>query len=192
MKNFRKQLGRQVNYLAEEKLSMNNYWKERKNCKYYQKVISIINKIAKTSIIDVGSSNTELHSFVGSSYEDRACLDIHKLPAIKGVRTIRANFYKWSPDKRYDVVSCLQVLEHLDDPKAFAQKLFDLGETVIISVPYKWKKGFCIHHVQDPVDEAKLFLWTQTVPDEKHIIEDFGVERLICVYKKKALKTKAV
>lgn len=161
---------------------MNNYWKYRKNCKYYTKVIELVNNLNKTSIIDIGSANTELHTFLNENYKDKVCLDINKLPEIKNVRTIKSDFYKWIPDKKYDVVTCLQVLEHLDDPKKFCKKIFETGNNVIISVPYKWKKGFCIYHVQDPVDEEKIFSWTEKKPKETFIIEDDGVKRIICVY----------
>lgn len=169
---------------------MNNYWETRKECNYYKKVIEIINEetilrsnigSSVASIIDIGCANTEI--LKNFNIKDKACLDFNKLPETVGVRTIKCDFYKWVPDKKYDIVMCLQVLEHLDRPKEFANKLFELSNgKVIISVPYKWKKGFCIHHVQDPVDETKLFEWTQRVPSESYIIEDNSVKRIICVY----------
>ncbi len=66
----------------------------------------------------------------------------------------------------------------------FAKKLLDTGRTVIITVPYKWPKGMCNAHVQDPVDEAKLELWTQRKPVETSIVADWGQERLIAVYQR--------
>ena len=87
--------------------------------------------------------------------------------------------------KKYDVVVCLQVLEHIDHDivKKFTQKLFQVGKTVIISVPYKWELGKCKYHVHDPVDESKLYSWTKRYPKKTWIItEKNGVKRLIALY----------
>jgi len=37
---------------------MSNYWNNRKELNYYKKVIEIINKFNKESIIDIGSRDT--------------------------------------------------------------------------------------------------------------------------------------
>lgn len=162
---------------------MDSYWKSRKECNYYKKVLEIIRKYDNCeSIIDIGSANTEVLKDI--PIKEKVCLDINKLPANEGIRTIKHDFYKWTPDKKYDIVTCLQVLEHLNDPKTFTKKLLDLGnKVVIISVPYKWPKGFCKYHVQDPVDENKILSWTEKSCDESYIIEDASVKRIICVYK---------
>lgn len=68
----------------------------------------------------------------------------------------------------------------------FAQKLFTLGKTVIISVPYKWPKGRCKEHVHDPVDENKLYNWVKKKPDQYWVIKEDKYapsdKRLICLY----------
>jgi hypothetical protein len=161
---------------------MDSYWKSRKECNYYKKVLEIIQRYNNyESIIDIGSANTEILKDL--SFKDKVCLDCNKLPENEGVRTIKCDFYNWIPDKKYDIVTCLQVLEHLDNPEAFAKKLFDLSDkVVIISVPYKWPKGFCKYHVQDPVSEEKLLSWTGRSCNESYIIEDASVKRIVCVY----------
>jgi hypothetical protein len=162
---------------------MDSYWKSRKECNYYKKVLEIIQRHTNyESIIDIGSANTEILRDL--PFKDKVCLDINKLPESEGVRTIKSDFYKWTPDKKYDIVTCLQVLEHLDDPTAFAKKLFELSkEIVIISVPYLWPKGFCKYHVQDPVSEEKLMSWTGRPYNEAYIIEDASVKRIVCLYR---------
>ena len=165
---------------------MQSYWKSRKDYNYYKKVLEIIQsrKVEHDhfdSIIDVGGRDTEILKDL--SFGDKVCLDISKLPENTSVRTIMCDFYRWVPDKNYHVVTCLQVLEHLDDPTTFAKKLFDLSNgIVIISVPYKWPKGFCKYHVQDPVTEDKILGWTGRKCLESYVIEDSGVQRIICVY----------
>lgn len=162
-----------------------SYWQDRKTFKYYKKVIEIINRYNDCiSIIDIGGRDTEILRDL--SMKEKVCLDINKLPENEGIRTIKCDFYTWTPDKKYDIVTCLQVLEHLEDPKPFAKKLLELGnKVVIISVPYKWPKGFCKYHVQDPVDENKILTWTEKTYDEAYVIEDASVKRIICVYIKK-------
>jgi hypothetical protein len=161
---------------------MDSYWKSRKEYNYYKKVLEIINIYSNyESIIDVGGRDTEILKDL--SFRDIACLDLNKLPENDRIRTIKCDFYKWIPDKKYDIVTCLQVLEHLDDPGTFAKKLFELSnKLVIISVPYKWPKGFCKYHLQDPVSEDDIFKWTGKSYNESYIIEDASVKRIVCVY----------
>jgi hypothetical protein len=158
------------------------YWEQRKNYKYYKKALELIKSYDNcNSIIDIGGRDTEI--LKNLSFRDKVCLDLNKLPESEGIRTIKCDFYKWVPDNKYDIVTCLQVLEHLDDPKLFVKKIFELSNRiVIISVPYMWPKGFCKYHVQDPVDENVIFNWVQKIPDESYIVEDASVKRIICVY----------
>ena len=161
---------------------INSYYEKRKAFKYYQKVQSMLFKLPFTSILDVGSRKSPVMEHMDSSIY-KAMLDIKPMPAQPGIHMITADFYKWKPDREYDIALCLQVLEHLDRPKEFVQKLFQVAPTVIISVPYKWAKGDCKYHVQDPINEHKIFSWTGREPDEKHIITDGGKRRIICLYK---------
>lgn len=78
---------------------------------------------------------------------------------------------------------CLQVLEHVPDPAAFAQKLFALADVVVISVPYKWPKGMTKGHTHDPVDELKLRKWTGREPVESRIVD--RPERMVVAYPSK-------
>jgi len=160
-----------------------SYWQERKTFSYYKKVLEILSaQIDCESIIDIGGRDSELLKDL--PFKDKTILDIDKLPLLDGVKTIKCDFYKWVPLGKYDIVINLQVLEHLEEPSKFAKKLFDISKKlVIISVPYKWPKGFCKYHLQDPVDEQKILEWTQRIPNESYIIEDNGVKRIICIYK---------
>lgn len=54
------------------------------------------------------------------------------------VSLIETDFYKFNPSEKYDLVICNQVMEHVDDPAAFAQKLLSIGKVVIASVPYRY------------------------------------------------------
>jgi len=157
------------------------YYNTRKAYHYYKKVKEILNGIHFTSIIDIGSRKSPVMEHLGSSIH-KTMLDIKPMPPMPGVELITADFYKWTPSKTYDVILCLQVLEHLSRPATFAKKLFQTGKHVIISVPYKWPKGSCKYHVQDPINEAKIHGWTGRDPDYEYIIRDDARERIVCVY----------
>ena len=90
----------------------------------------------------------------------------------------------WTPSESFDLVVCLQTLEHLEDDivDSFAQKLFDVGRNVIISVPHMWPEGACKSHLQDPVDLKKLDLWTQRSASEITLCDQSSWARLVAFY----------
>ena len=158
------------------------YEKSRRNFNYYSEVIRLAKKYAPAgeSVIDIGSSETDVLERI-SWFSRRTALDIRYVPPRKGIDIITADFLAYDGVLDFDMVLCLQVLEHLDDPAAFARKLFNTGRHVIITVPYKWPAGMCPGHVQDPVDEARLRQWTGKDPIESIIVSD-KKDRLIAVY----------
>ena len=101
---------------------------------------------------------------------------------LPGVRWFSGQFENWAVDGRYDVVLCLQVLEHVPDPAAFTSKLFSCAPVVVLSVPYLWPAGKCRDHVHDPIDEEKLAAWVGRVPDHSSIVRDRNCRRLVVAY----------
>jgi len=163
--------------------SIDKYYNERKDSNYYKKVIEIINSFSEiSSVIDIGARRSPVLEDIDKSIY-KCSLDIQPIKEYsKEINMITVDFLKWDPDRKYDIALCLQVLEHLDNPKKFAQKLFSVGKIVIISVPYKWPKNFCKYHVQDPVDETLIKEWVERDPNMSYIITDKSVKRIICVY----------
>ena len=45
-----------------------------------------------------------------------------------------------------------------------------------------WKKGKCPNHLQDPVDENKIYGWMKRNPTKTHISTDKNMQRIICYY----------
>ena len=162
--------------------NIQTYYNQRKHFHYYKKVKAMLNKIKYSSIIDIGSRKSPMFEGLDDTIY-KAMLDIKPIPPHGNVHMITADFYTWVPDREYDVALCLQVLEHLDRPKEFVDKLFQTAKTVVISVPYMWPKGSCKYHVQDPINEEKIFSWTGKEPDEKHIITDGKRKRIVCLYR---------
>jgi hypothetical protein len=159
------------------------YWDTRRHFRYYQEVVRLAREHVPEGgkVVDVGAHEAELLRRL-EWFERRVALDIRYILPRPGVETVVADFNDFEPNSRFDLVLCLQVLEHLAQPAPFARKLLETGRTVIITVPYKWPAGACETHVQDPVDEEKLRLWTGRKPIEASIVDD-GNERLIAVYR---------
>jgi hypothetical protein len=160
-----------------------SYWEARRNHRYYQEVVRLarIYVPAGGQVIDVGANETQVLQQL-DWFGRRVALDLDDVPSQPGIETVVMDFMAYQPPSEFDLVICLQVLEHLQEPAMFARKLLETGRTVIISVPYKWPVGKSIWHPQDPVDEAKLEMWTRRKPDEISVISDEN-ERLIVVYK---------
>jgi len=160
-----------------------NYWERRKSMLYYQETLKLAKKYAPDAetVIDVGSHNTQFLTLV-DWIPSKTAIDLRRRPSIPGVMGIQGDFMQFGPENRFDLVLCLQVLEHLDSPALFTQKLLEIGKTVVITVPYKWPKGLCPSHCQDPVDEDKLLSWTEKSWLEKEIVTDDKDARLIAVF----------
>ncbi|MGH7578098.1 MAG: class I SAM-dependent methyltransferase [Longimicrobiales bacterium] len=164
---------------------MAGYWKEREGLDYYRIATDYVRKHAppQCRLLDVGGGVGG-----GCRYLDafpdyqRTVVELPCGPGtLEGVRVIHADFLEWEPDGTYDVVMCLQVLEHIPDAAAFARKLFACAPVAVISVPYRWRAGHCKHHVHDPVDEIKLYEWTQRQPSDCIVVGQTE-ERLVAVY----------
>lgn len=157
------------------------------NLKYHKESLKLVESIKEehncASILDVGGWDGTF--LTKTSLKDRTIVEIkNRGAAKKGIKLVNEDFLKWETDSTYDIVICMQVLEHLENHivAAFAKKLFDMSEHIVISVPYKWKKGFCKYHKQDPVDYKKLFKWTGRMPDKVVLVQDDS-DRIICYYK---------
>jgi hypothetical protein len=158
------------------------YWDSRKDFNYYRAVIELSRKHvpAGTQVIDVGALDTGVLTQL-DWFQHRVALDVAYMPPRRRIRRVRMDFMEYRPPVTFDLVLCLQTLEHLNDPRPFARKLLETGKTVIISVPYKWPAGTYAGHKQDPVDEAKLKSWTGQDPIETVIARN-GRKRLIAVF----------
>lgn len=162
-----------------------SYWNTRKNSLYYHavyQVVSVVGDEAKT-ILDVGSADTDYINWFGW-IPSRTQLNLgFKRTAPEGVDRIKADFLKWTPPQEYDVVLCLQVLEHVPDAETFCERLKSAARHLVVSVPYKWRAGGHKEHVHDPVDEAKMFGWMKRKPNHSLVVpEPFGPRRYIAYY----------
>ncbi len=155
---------------------------------YYRYVDFLVRALAvdARSLIDVGSANAQyIENF--DWIQKRHTLDIRKPYSSENVAGIETDFFDFEPEEKYDFATCLQALEHIPDAKAFARKLFEVAERVLISVPYNWRRGSNSRHVHDPVDAGKLLDWTGREPSYSVVVEEplsksSKRNRLICYY----------
>jgi hypothetical protein len=193
-----------------------SYWRRRAGFAYYRAVVDLarayVPPVLTTwdwetprvgrSVLDVGARDTEVLRAL-DWFPRRVAIDLVRGPAIPGIAQIRADFLTWTPPYRgwdrdaqrwapfrFDLVLCLQVLEHLENPAGFCRKLFETGRVVIISVPYRWPAGTHPDHVQDPVDETTLIRWAGQSPRETRIVRDER-DRLIAVFEPEVMSAPA-
>lgn len=140
--------------------SWNTYWEERKELPYYQAVKtcmeSLTKKITLESVLDIGCGGCPTATW--GSFHVREAINLEPCPPIPGVELYIYDWMQFRAKPKYSLITCMQVLEHLSDEElpAFVEKIWTHARNVIISVPYKWEKGACSDHKQDPIDEAKL------------------------------------
>lgn len=160
------------------------YWDRRTHFIYYRYVDLMVRGLAAdaNSLVDVGSADARyVEGFDWIPH--RHALDITAPYSSENVRGIEADFFDFEPEEKYDFATCLQVLEHIPDAEAFAQKLFQTAHRVLISVPYLWEEGSTDGHLHDPVDQDKLASWTGREPDYHIVVrEPFRKKRRLISY----------
>ena len=160
------------------------YWESRREFAYYDEVVRLAHRHASAggAALDVGAHETKLLRRL-DWFARRVVLDVARVEPGDGVEGVVVDFLEFDPHASFDLVLCLQVLEHLEHPEPFARKLLATAPTAIVSVPHRWPTWTTDQHVHDPVDAAKLRRWTGRDPIETSIVADLGMERLIAVYR---------
>jgi len=160
-----------------------SYYQNRKNLIYYKIIKEILYDKMGDLIIDIGAMDTD--TVLQGNFNKRIVINLEPvLNQIENVKYVIGDYLNILPLPYADYVLCLQVLEHVKDPKEFAQKLLKQGGTIIVSVPYKWAIGACPWHVQDPVDDEKMYKWFSREPLwSKLVTEGDGIQRKIYFYK---------
>ncbi len=161
------------------------YWEDRSSSLYLQAVKDIVSYVGRDadSIIDVGSNACPYLDWF-DWIPNRTSLDLHRPYAAEGVMSVKANFLDWTPDKQYDVLTCLQVMEHVPPVEAFAKKVLEVAKIAVVSLPYKWDPKYNKTHIHDPVDEDKILSWFGRKPNAEFKIREVvsGAERIIHIY----------
>ncbi len=162
------------------------YWQKRKDSVYICAARLICRKYCPKprAVIDVGSNACPTLEWHRGAGVHLVSLDLRNPYVSPGVESITSDFLRYEASGKFDLATCFQVLEHVRDPAAFATKLMRIADVVVVSVPYKWKKGKCRFHVHDPVDEKKMLAWFGRKPDYSYIAREISKDaRLVNVYK---------
>ena len=170
---------------TKEAAEFNKELNSLKDDNYDKRIIKLLTKAAVTgceSILNVGYNSGDVISNL--PLKVKVNFDLEKPLVAAGVENITGDFLTYAPEELFDIVCCLQTLEHVPNVTEFADRLFAMTKKyVFISVPYKWPAGLCAEHVHDPVDEVKLAKWTKRQPIFREIIEDQMLSRMICIYR---------
>lgn len=161
-------------------------WNFRARQRYYRRVLRWARRFASGagSVLDVGSNNSryiEQLDWIG--YRER--LDLLELDPVPGVVDTQLDFMTFNSERVYDLVLCLQVIEHVEDPSAFCRKLLEISRVAMISVPYQWPAEAKADHLHDPVDDRKLRNWTGRNPIRREVVKEFDgpcSSRLLTMY----------
>lgn len=160
-----------------------SYWKRRQNKRYLREMFRLAQEVAPDakSVVDVGSNACAYLEWF-EWIPERVSVDLMEPYKSKKVRGIQADFFDWQPERNFDLCLCLQVLEHIPDAEAFAQKLLRTSPRVIVSVPYKWPEDKIASHIHDPVDERKVEGWFGRPMNYSKIVRDGKSDRLVCYF----------
>ena len=167
------------------------YWARRQQYVYYYVVRQLTEGLGKNaaSMLDVGSAATPFLDWF-AHIPERASLDLSFPYDGPGVTPITTDFLKWEPGRRFDVVTCLQVLEHVPRADLFAQKLLAVGEIVVVSVPFEWEKGRTGRTSTIRSREEKTRGWFGRKPNFEYVCHEVVPEspRLVQVYDRSGIR----
>ena len=164
-----------------------SYWRKRTDLLYYQYMRYMIRCIGVNakSIIDVGSGNAPYLEWF-DWIDEKVSVDLDVPYSSETVKGVTGNIMDLTFDKKYDICTCLQVLEHVPNPAPFARRLFDLSDLVLVSVPHKWPAGSVKSHVNDPVNADDVAAWFGRKPNYSLLVREPFIgqkgERLFAIF----------
>jgi len=177
----------EIDILARQK----RYWKIRQGLTYFKKACEYIDSQKDCrSILDVGGGAAGLLFKIDSCiYQTRILLDPAHLEYIgqgmvQPTKILQEDFLAFDTEKQtYDVVACLQVLEHIPNEKKleFARKLLQVSSKVlIVSIPYRWMGDE--HHDVSEYDVQEWF----GIDFESEIIKQKNeAPRMLCIFNRR-------
>ena len=163
------------------------YWARRSDLLYYRYVDYIVRVAASgaRSMIDVGTGGCPYLEWF-DWIPERVSFDLEEPYRSRGVRGVAGDIMSHDFGRRFDVCTCLQVLEHVPDAAPFARRLLSMAPLVVVSVPHRWPEGSIRNHVHDPVTEEKLTGWMGREPNHRFVVEEpfrgTHASRLVAVY----------
>ena len=172
---------------AQQKIADERYWQRRSSLLYYKYLNSIVRDIGASaqSIVDVGTGHLPYLEWF-DWIPEKVAVDLHPPYSSETVKGISGDIFELSFPKKFDLCTCMQVIEHVPDAGRFARRLMEIAHVVLVSVPHKWPAGAMHGHVHDPVTLAKVTEWFGRAPNYQLIVrEPFQLRmgaRLLAVY----------
>jgi len=165
-----------------KKFTPEGYWDKRKDHAYYRAVqVQVEERWPEArSILDVGGGHSRILDRF--SFERKAVADMATNANLYGEESgveyfVTDGTTQQFKDGEFDVVICLQTIEHNMPDPADLLRVARLG--VVVTYPYKWRKGTSIHLGKD---EAWLKGKMGVDPSNHSTAADNGVQRGIAVY----------
>lgn len=160
------------------------YWRIRQSLLYFQYTYKFVNSLREcSSIIDIGGGPAGfLQKVDPKKYTKRVLLDLEQLEFIGEGSNIPTMVIEGDfldvPLPLFDVVVCLQVMEHVPDKYKFASKLLEVARKyLIVTVPYNWAE-------ESYIDENTVADWFKTPFEKKVLTQANEGTRLFCLFKK--------
>ena len=137
---------------AQHKIADERYWQRRSGLLYYKYLNSIVRDIGASaqSIVDVGTGHLPYLEWF-DWIPEKVAVDLLPPYSSETVKGISGDIFELSFPKKFDLCTCMQVIEHVPDAGRFARRLMEIAHVVLVSVPHKWPAGAMHGHVHDPV-----------------------------------------
>jgi hypothetical protein len=103
----------------------------------------------------------------------------------EAVTYLTDDFNEWKQREQYDLVVCMQVIEHVPNPEKTMSKLLESGKVVLVSAPYLWPDcGSKCNHLHHNISEYTIKAWAGKDPVVSLIVseKDSGARRLISIF----------
>jgi hypothetical protein len=159
--------------VRETEFETGEYWKKRSDLIYYQYLRMIVRCIGvnANSLIDVGTGNVPYLEWF-HWIESKISIDVGTPYSSEAVMAIKGDVFVQKFSRKFDICTSFQVLEHIEDAEAFAHRLMQLGDLVLVSVPYMWPEKASEWHVHDPVDLSKVTRWFGRAPNWYQVVQE--------------------
>jgi len=132
---------------------MNKYIEERMDLPYYRIVKDQIKEIAPETMLDVGCHGMDIFNEVEG---EKTFIDLYGNFPETGEH-IKIDINEFETEKKWEVITCLQTLEHIEDIESACNKLKGLyTKALIISLPYKWAGKQDDGHKHKNIDMKKI------------------------------------
>lgn len=153
--------------------SIDQYWAKRSDMLYYRYVDYIIRTVGADArtMIDVGTGGCPYLDWF-DWIDHRVSLDLAEPYASNDVQGIIGDVFNYPFDQTFDLLTCLQVAEHVPEPAPFIKRLLELASICVISVPFMWPEGATTNHVNDPVSLEDITDWAGRSPNYSIVVDE--------------------